>query len=73
MIGTAHAPNPTQPAPRGDVALPRTSGDLLGPAAAARAAYVAQIKAMVQNGEYRPNLEVVAERLMTDLATPYER
>lgn len=33
----------------------------------ARAARVAELKAQVQAGQYRPNLETVAERFLTDL------
>lgn len=34
---------------------------------AARAARIAEIKAQIKNGTYRPNLEKVAERLLPDL------
>ena len=42
------------------------------PEAVARALYVAEIKAKVQNGTYQPNLKVVAERLLADVQFPHE-
>lgn len=70
MIGTTSAPTTTDRVPATSAAPNRRTFDMCQ---VSREAYVAQIKALVESGEYRPNLEVVAERLLTDLATPYER
>ena len=42
-------------------------GHLYSEVAAERAARISALKAQVKSGTYRPNLEIVAERLVADL------
>ncbi len=70
MFGTANAPETYRDAEASQL---RVLDDAMAVQISARSAYVAEIKAAVENGTYRPNLKVVAERLLTDLATPYDR
>lgn len=72
MFGTANAPT-TACLDRDAASQLRVLDDAVAVQNRARSAYVAEIKAQVENGTYRPNLKVVAERLLADLATPYDR